>query len=103
HDLRVRFNEPSDLLGSVDGYGFDRPSIVTRDVINAGVALVEVRFEDLNLLPGDDRATNAPNQLFALAAEHDATDDLDPATGAGGEIAVRDHSRSRRLDGLREG
>ena len=37
------------------------------------------RLEDLDLLPGDLRAPQPADQLFALAAEHAAGDDFDPA------------------------
>jgi hypothetical protein len=51
---------------------------VRHDVVVA-VAPVELRLENLHLLPRDLRAAQAPNQLLALAAEHAAGDDFDPA------------------------
>jgi hypothetical protein len=36
-------------------------------------------LEDLHLLPGDLRAPQPADQLLALAAEHAAGDDFDPA------------------------
>jgi hypothetical protein len=51
---------------------------VRRDVVVA-VAIVDGRLENLHLLPGNLRAAHATDQLLALAAEHAAGDDLDPA------------------------
>ena len=42
-------------------------------------ALVDGRLEDLHLLPRYLRTAQPPDQLLALAAEHAAGDDLDPA------------------------
>ena len=44
-----------------------------------GVAGVERGLEDLDLLAGDLRAAQPADQLLALAAEHAADDDFDPA------------------------
>src|SRR5262249_40443966 len=41
--------------------------------------VVDERLEDLDLLARDLRAPQAANELLALAAEHRAGDDLDPA------------------------
>ena len=45
--------------------------------------IVEDRLENLHLLAGDLRAAQPADQLFALAAEHAAGDDFDPAVGGG--------------------
>src|SRR2546426_11885438 len=44
--------------------------------------LFRSRLENLDALFGNDRSSNPTDQLFALAGEHHAGDDLDPA-GAG--------------------
>src|SRR5262249_5285497 len=49
-----------------------------RDDAVFAVAIVNQRLEDLHLLPGNLRAAQAADQLFALATEHAAGDDLDP-------------------------
>jgi hypothetical protein len=51
---------------------------VADDVI-FGVTIVQLSFEDLDALPSNLRASQAPNELLALAAEHAAADDFDPA------------------------
>ena len=43
------------------------------------VAVVDRRLEDLDLAPGDLGAAQPADQLLALAAEHAAGDDFDPA------------------------
>ena len=53
---------------------------------------VEMRLEDLHPSARDDAAPHAPDQLFALAGEHDAADHLDPA---GARAVVH-----RRVSGL---
>ena len=50
---------------------------VRHDVV-VGVPVVELRLEHLHLLPRDLGAAHAPDELFALAAEHAAGDDFDP-------------------------
>ena len=84
-----------DLLGRVDRHRFDRAPVVARHVVDAGVALVEMRLEHLHALLRDQRATHAANELLALPAEHHAADHLDPAARAAG-IQVADHASSRR-------
>src|SRR5688500_12386385 len=44
-------------------------------------------LEDLHFLPRDHRAANAANELFALAAEHHAGDNLDPSAARAVEHA----------------
>ena len=47
------------------------------------VAVVDQRLHDQRALPGDLGAAQAADQLLALAAEHRAADDLEPAAGVG--------------------
>jgi hypothetical protein len=49
------------------------------DDVVARVALVDLRLEDLHPLARDLGPAQAPDQLLALAREHGAGDDLDPA------------------------
>jgi len=44
------------------------------------VAVVDLRLHDQRALAGDLRAAEPADELFALAAEHRAADDLEPAT-----------------------
>jgi hypothetical protein len=41
------------------------------------VAIVDVRFEDLDFLTCDLRTFYAPQKLLSLSTEHAATDDFD--------------------------
>ena len=52
------------------------------DVIGR-VAGIDGGLEDLHALPRDLRAAQAADQLFALAAEHAADDDFNPARRRG--------------------
>ena len=62
---------------------FDRPGfnahLAVRDDVVLRVAGIDRRFEDLDFLSGDAGAAQAADQLFALAAEHAADDDFNPA------------------------
>ena len=58
--------------------GGDSHLAVRGDVVVA-VAVVDLRLEDLDLLPRDLGAPQPADELFALAAEHAAGNDLDPA------------------------
>ena len=49
------------------------------------VAVVDLRLEDHHALPGDLGAAQATDHLLALAAEHRAADDLEPAASAWGD------------------
>src|SRR5207245_10593516 len=70
---------PHDLLRTVHRLGFHGQAVVGRDVVEAGVAGVEVGLGDLDLLAGDDRPADPPDPALALAGEHHAGYDLDPA------------------------
>ena len=51
------------------------------------VAAVEARLEYLNFLTRDLRPAEAANELFALPAEHAASDNFDPAVvGMGADV-----------------
>jgi hypothetical protein len=39
-------------------------------------------FEDLHLVPRDDRASHSTNELLTFPAEHHAADDFDPTPSA---------------------
>ena len=54
-----------------------------RDDVADVVAVVDQRLHDQRALPRDLGAAQAADQLLALAAEHRAADDLEPAAGVG--------------------
>ena len=70
-----------DLDRSVDGDRFEFPSVMRTDAVDAPVAVVQMRLEDLDLLAGDHGSTDPAKKLFRLSAEHHAGYDLDPAAG----------------------
>ena len=71
--------DPGQQLGRVfDVLRGDAHVAVRHDVIFAE-AVVHQRLEGLHLLAGNLRAPQAADQLFALAAEHAAGDDFNPA------------------------
>ena len=59
------------------------PHVAVRHDVVFAEAVVDERLEDLHLLPGDLRAAQPADQLLALAAEHAAGDDFDPADAVG--------------------
>jgi len=64
---------------------------VSRDDVVVAEPGVEARLENLDVLAGNLRPSQAPDELLALAAEHAADDDFDPAlTG----LAHHIHGRS---------
>src|SRR5256885_6357518 len=77
-DLRGRSDALHDFAGAVHGLGLDGDAVVRRDVVEPGVAGVEVGLEDLDLLAGDHGPTHPADQLLGLSREHDPGDDLDP-------------------------
>src|SRR4051794_11238374 len=56
-------------------------------------------FEDFYSFAGDEGAPDPPNQLLALAAEHDTGNDFDPSTALVEWSAWPTHDRSRSLRG----
>ena len=82
-DLRAGAHLTQDLGGRVDGRGLEGGAIVTGDVVDAGVAAVEVGLEHLYGATGQRRAAYAADELLALAAEHGAAHDLEPAASSG--------------------
>jgi hypothetical protein len=81
HDLGVIVHRPQELVRAARG-GRRDPHVAVRDDVIVAVAVVDERLEDLDLLPGDLRAAQPPDQLLAFSAEHAAGDDLDPASMA---------------------
>ncbi len=77
-DFRVLVDLLDELVGSADVDGLD-PHVAVRDDVVLAEAVVDERLEDLDLLSRDLRATQPADELFALAAEHAAGDDFDPA------------------------
>src|SRR5437763_6960549 len=77
-DVGVVVDAAQQLVGVADVLRRDSHVAVRDDLIFAE-AVVDERLEDLNLLAGDLRATQPADQLLALAAEHAAGDDFDPA------------------------
>ena len=55
------------------------PHVAVRHDVVFAEAVVDERLEDLHLLPRDLRPAQPADQLLALAAEHAAGDDFDPA------------------------
>ena len=55
------------------------PHLAVRDDVVVRVPRVDRRLEDLHPLAGNLRAAQPADQLLALAAEHAADDDFDPA------------------------
>ena len=55
------------------------PHLAVRDDVIVGIAPVDHRLEDLHLLAGNLGAPQPADELLALAAEHAADDDFDPA------------------------
>src|SRR5207248_1986643 len=95
----VVVHEPDELVRAADDARGDPHVAVRHDVVVA-IAIVDEWLEDLDLLPRDLRPAQAPNQLLALAAEHAAGDDLDPA---GAAIARNRELVSWRVRGLHGG
>ena len=52
------------------------------------VAVVDQRLDDQRALAGDLGAAQAADQLLALAAEHRAADDLEPAAAHVGCVLI---------------
>src|SRR5664279_760035 len=73
----VALGEARNLLWPRDGDRSHLCARVTDDVADV-VAVVDLRLHDQGALAGDLGATEPANELFALAAEHRAADDLEP-------------------------
>ena len=73
-----------DLCDGGDGDGAHSRARVAYDV-GGVVAVVDLWLEDDDPLPGDLRAAQTADHLLALAAEHRAADDLEPATSLRGD------------------
>jgi hypothetical protein len=78
HDFRVLVHMLQQLVRMANVLRRDAHVAVRHDVVFAE-AVVDERLEDLDLLLGDLRPTQPADQLLALAAEHAAGHDLDPA------------------------
>ena len=59
--------------GRFDCYRLHRLSGMAGDALYP-IAIVDLRLEDLDILPRDYGSPHAPNQLFGFAAEHAAAD-----------------------------
>ena len=81
-DRVVAVGEAGDVLGPRDRDGAHLRPGVADDVPDV-VAVVDLRLHDQGALPGDLGAAQAADQLLALAAEHRAADDLEPAAVLG--------------------
>src|SRR2546426_1138418 len=81
-----------DPLRGIHRLGFHRAAVVRAHRVEPGVAGIEMRLEDLNVLARDHGPPHPADQLLALPGEHHAGDDFDPArAGAvehGGERVV---------------
>ena len=71
-------DHPHQLVGVRHVLGRDALIAMRHDMVVAE-AVVENRLEDLHFLPRNLDAPQPANELFALAAEHAAGDDFDPA------------------------
>ncbi len=80
----VAATRPGDeLRAAVDRYGRHAHARVADDV-GCVVAVVDPRLEEEHALPGDLRAPESTDHLLALAAEHRAAHDLEPAASLRG-------------------
>src|SRR5947207_815208 len=77
-----QLGEADDLLGARDRDRAHLRAGVADDVPDV-VAVVDARLRDERALSRDLRAAEPPDELFALAAEHRAADDLEPASALG--------------------
>src|SRR5262249_29993016 len=76
-DLGPVIEALEELLARADGDGREAHIAVRHDL---GLRpRVHLGLEDLDALPGDDRAAEPADQLLALAREHAPGDDLDPS------------------------
>src|SRR5581483_208821 len=98
-DVGVVVHLPDEFVG-VPHVDRGDPHVAVRHDVVFAVAVVDERFEDLDLLPGDLRAAQPPDELFALAAEHAAGDDFNPAAVAPAPTALRLVGRGRGGDGI---
>jgi hypothetical protein len=55
-------------------------AVMTADVGDTVISIIEAVLEDLNRLAGNDGTPHPANEFFSFSAEHTAADDLDPAT-----------------------
>jgi hypothetical protein len=78
HNIRVNFNRRQNLVRGFYGKGRDLHLGMRNDVL-IRIPQVDRGLEDLNLLPRDLRPAQPANQFLALAAEHRAGYDFDPA------------------------
>src|SRR5581483_5394897 len=78
----VAVREADDLLRARDRDSAHLRARVADDVADV-VAVVDARLRDERALAGDLRAAEPPDELVALAAEHRAADDLEPASALG--------------------
>src|SRR5436309_10060259 len=76
--LRSQVDLGLHLGRAADAFRVDTHVVVRNDV-TIGIPLVDGWLEDLHALPGDLRAAQAADQLFALAAEHRTADYFDPS------------------------
>ena len=77
-DLGVRRDGGDDVVRGPD-VGRGNPHVAVRHDVVVAEPIVDERLEDLHLLAGDLGAADATDQFLALAAEHAAGNDLDPA------------------------
>src|SRR5207244_4606198 len=56
-----------------------QPAVIAGDDVFGAVAVIDVWLEDLDSLPGDDRAPQPANELLRFSGEHASGDDFDPA------------------------
>src|SRR6266699_3692296 len=73
---------PHDPFRAIHRLGFHGAAVVRAHRVQPGVAGIEMRLEDLDVLASNHRPSYPTDQLFALPGKHHAGNDFDPA-GAG--------------------
>ena len=102
HDLAAA-RACNELRTAVDRYGGHAHARVADD-IGRVVAVVDPGLEQEHALPGDLRAAQPADHLLALAAEHRAAHDLEPAASLRGDSdhgGILETGADGRLEGYR--
>ena len=102
HYLRRRLQLLRDLPRRIDWGRLQVTTVVAGDVVQPGIAVVEMALEHVDALAGDGRPPHTSHQLLALAAEHHSGDHLDPAAGGCDEAIAQllGPFAARRLAGI---
>ena len=98
-DRVVAVGETGNVRGPRDGDGAHLRARVADDVADV-VAVVDLRLHDQRALAGDLGAAQPADELLALAAEHRAADDLEPAAALWEQPDHGGETLTGRSDGL---